>query len=127
MWTTSPNALLACVPESTAVGAKMFEIDDGQPNGYLHVQMARLIAAAVGRNALPLSLPAGVLRVAARGDRLLRGKNARLTPDRVGYMVHPDWVSSPALAMPEDLWQPRIGARTGFAETARWYRAQGWL
>ena len=121
------SALLALVPPGEDVRERVFEVDDGQPGGYLHRQMARLLGTAVGKKVLPMHVPAGLLRVAARGDRLVRGMGARLTPDRVGYMVHPDWVASPALAVPPARWQPRIGARSGFADTARWYRQQGWL
>ncbi|MEO1967393.1 MAG: NAD-dependent epimerase/dehydratase family protein [Sphingomonadaceae bacterium] len=122
------DALLALVPTGTDVSDKLFEVDDGQPQGYLHREMARLLGIAVGRRrVLPLNLPARLLHTAARGDRLVRGMKAKLTPDRARYMVHSDWVCDPAFAAPADRWQPRIGARTGFTETARWYRAHGWL
>ncbi|TCP33353.1 NAD(P)-dependent oxidoreductase [Sphingomonas sp. BK235] len=92
-----------------------------------YTDFARAIAAAVGRRALPLPLPAALLRLAARGDALFRGANAKLTADRVAYMVHPDWTADPAKAPPPELWRARIGAAAGLAATARWYRAQGLL
>jgi hypothetical protein len=58
---------------------------------------------------------------------LVRGKGAKLTPDRVGYMVHPDWVSRAGAAPPAELWQPEIPTEEGLAASARWYREQGWL
>jgi nucleoside-diphosphate-sugar epimerase len=57
----------------------------------------------------------------------MRRDRAKLTPDRVAYMVHPDWVADPAKAPPAALWQPRIALREGMADAARWYRAQGLL
>ncbi len=88
---------------------------------------ARAIGRAVGRRVLPVSLPAALLRTAARADRLLRGTQAKLTADRVAYMVHPDWTADPAKAPPPALWQPRIGTDEGLSDTARWYRAHGLL
>ncbi len=67
------------------------------------------------------------MRVAAKADELIRGERAKLTGDRIGYMVHPDWVSRAECRPPHALWQPRIDTRQGLAETARWYEAAGWL
>jgi hypothetical protein len=57
----------------------------------------------------------------------VRGNKAKLTPDRVAYFCHPDWVVSTGKAPPADLWRPEIGTEHGLAETAAWYRKQGWL
>ena len=72
-------------------------------------------------------LSAGVLALAARADRLLRGEEAKLTPDRVGYMCHPDWAARSDRRVPDAVWHPRIGGEEGLAATAAWYRAAGWL
>lgn len=92
-----------------------------------HVAFARAIGTAVGRSVLPLPLPAALLRVAARADRLVRRGGAKLTADRVAYMVHPDWAASPAHRPPADLWTARIATADGLAQTAQWYRAHGLL
>ena len=92
-----------------------------------HDAFARAIGAAVGRNVVPLHLPGRLLMLAAKADRLLRGERARLTPDRVGYMLHPDWTADPTRYPPADLWRPAIDAGTGLAATAAWYRANGLL
>ena len=79
-----------------------------QPDGPLtHAAFARAIGGAVGRRVLPLHLPPPLLRLAARGDRLLRGSGARLTADRVAYMIHPDWTADPAKRPPPTLWTRR--------------------
>jgi nucleoside-diphosphate-sugar epimerase len=102
--------------------------EPASPDGALrYTDFARAIAAAVGRRALALPLPAALLRLAARGDALFRGADAKLTADRVAYMVHPDWTADPAKAPPPALWRAQIGAAEGLAATARWYRAQGLL
>ena len=51
----------------------------------------------------------------------------KLTPDRAGYMAHPDWVSSPAARVPEAIWRPEIPTRDGLKATAAWYRENRWL
>jgi len=68
-----------------------------------------------------------VLRWGACVDGFVRSEKAKLTPDRVGYMTHPDWVVSAEAAPPADLWQPQIETRAGLAATAEWYRREGWL
>lgn len=113
--------LLALAGQDT--GRAIYEPDDGTPDAWTHTGFARAIGTAVGRRVLPLSLPAGVLRLGARLDRLARGDKAKLTPDRAAYMAHPDWTSSSDARPPEALWRPRIATADGLAATAAWYRA----
>ncbi|WP_084580596.1 NAD-dependent epimerase/dehydratase family protein [Sphingomonas azotifigens] len=96
--------------------------DDGRDGGWTHPDFARAIGRAVGRRVLPLSLPKAVLMAGAYVDRALRGKKAKLTPDRVSYFCHPDWVASPAHRAPANLWTPQVETAQGLAATARWYR-----
>ena len=119
--------LVALVPGGEAVSRKVFEPDDGRPGGWTHAELARAIGAAVGRRPWTVHLPRGVLARVAGLDRLLRGPRARLTPDRVGYMCHSDWVVSEAAGVPESVWRPRITTPEGLRKTADWYREQGWL
>lgn len=119
--------LLALLPGGPAVRHRIFEPDDGRAGGWSHVELARAIGAAVGRRVRVPQLSKGVLSLAARCDRLLRGDKAKLTPDRIGYMVHPDWVSSPERRVPAEFWTPWIDTRDGLKATAQWYREQGWL
>ena len=120
------ECLLALAPMGTCSG-RILEPDDARERGYAHQELGTLIGAAVGKRVLVPNLPATLLRLAARGDRLLRGNKAKLTPDRVGYMIHPDWVCSPTHAVPREVWQPRIAGPDGLTATARWYREAGWL
>lgn len=107
---------------------QLYEPDDGREGGWSHRELAQLIGVAVGRNRVfAPHLPAPLLHLAARIDGALRGAKARLTPDRVGYMTHPNWVARSAFAVPPALWQPRIATPEGLNETAAWYRAQGLL
>ena len=119
--------LLALVPGGDAVRHRIFEPDDGREGGWTHARLGRAIGRAVGRSVWTPALPKGVLSAAAWLDGWLRGAKAQLTPDRVGYMCHPDWVSRPDKAPPPELWRAEIPTRDGLIETAEWYRAQGWL
>lgn len=121
--------LLALIDVPPAlVRQRLFEPDDGREGGWSHKELAQAIGQAVGRShVFAPQLPAGLLRVAASIDGALRGPKARLTPDRVGYMTHPNWVSRSAFAVPPQVWEPHIGGAEGLARTAAWYREQRWL
>ena len=103
----------------------VLEVDDGQVLS--HAELAAAIGAAVGRRVMTLHLPKGLLSLGAKIDRKLRGNGAKLTPDRVGYLCHPDWTADPALRPDPALWEPAIPLAKGLADTARWYRANGLL
>lgn len=104
----------------------VIEPDDGAPLS--HRDLGRTIGQAMGRDRLlSLSAPRLLLDLAARGDRLVRGDKAKLTPDRASYMAHPDWTSNPALRPDPALWRPEISLTDGLRTTADWYRAHRWL
>ena len=107
---------------------RIFEPDDGREGGWSHGELAQAIANAVGRNRIfAPHLPKSVMLLGARIDGALRGAKARLTPDRVGYMAHPNWVARSDRAVSPRIWEPRIATPEGLALTAAWYREQGWL
>ena len=119
--------LLALVPGGEAVTAQVFEPDDGKPGGWGHREIARTIGWAVGRRPMVLHLSPRILALAASASKRLLGAKAKLTPDRAGYMAHPDWVSAPAAGVPGAIWKPKVPTREGMRATAKWYREQGWL
>ena len=119
-------ALLLKLASADATGA-VLEPDDGRDGGWSHAQLIRAIGVAVGRSVVPLAVPKGLLAIIAHADKTFRGKGAKLTPDRVGYLCHPDWTVDPARRPPPTLWQPAIDTPQGLAETAAWYRANGLL
>ncbi len=106
---------------------RVLEADDGKPGGWTHDDFARAIGRAVGQRVLPMALPQPLLRLAARGDRLVRGARARLTPDRVAYFCHPDWTIDAEKRPDPSFWQPEVPTSEGLAATARWYRAHSLL
>ena len=107
---------------------QIYEPDDGREGGWSHKELAQAIGQAVGRRAVfAPHLPRGVLAAAAAADRLLRGDRAKLTPDRVSYMAHPNWVARFDRKPPPGIWQPRIACEEGLKATAQWYVREGWL
>ena len=118
--------LLALVPGGEALTGRIFEPDDGRHRGWSHGELARAIGWSVGRRVRVLGLSRRMLQWAARGDGLLRGENAKLTPDRASYMAHPDWVVSDAARVPPEVWRPQVETRAGLRATAEWYREAGW-
>ncbi len=119
--------LIALAADDARTIGAIYEADDGRPRGWSHRAMARAIAAAVQRpHAVVAAMPAPLLRLAARADRLVRGPRARLTPDRASYMLHPDWTVDPARRPPAGIWRPQADTPTALAATWDWYRANGW-
>ncbi|MEO5494378.1 MAG: NAD(P)H-binding protein [Sphingomonas sp.] len=117
--------LLIALPTSNALTRQIIEPDDGRPDGWDHRELARAIGVATGNKVLPLPLPRFLLDTVSAGDRLVRGKGAKLTADRVRYFCHKDWVSH--ARPPDDVWAPQVDTRDALAATAAWYRAQGLL
>jgi nucleoside-diphosphate-sugar epimerase len=105
----------------------LIEPDDGRRGGWSHSEFGDALAKAVGVPARTISTPRLLMSVASRIDRLVRRGKAKLTPDRVAYFCHPDWVVSTGRASPAGFWQPEIATEAGLKQTAEWYRAKGWL
>jgi len=119
--------LLLTLADADAPSRLVIEPDDGQPGGWTHREFGDALAKAVGVPARTISTPRFLLAIGSRLDRLVRRDKAKLTPDRVAYFCHPDWVASPERAVPPGLWHPRVETNQGLAATAAWYREQGWL
>ena len=107
--------------------ALLVEPDDGRPGGWSHDEFGDALGRAVGRKVCTWSAPRALLHLSARADMLVRGRKAKLTPDRAAYFCHPDWTVSAARGGPPELWRTRIETEQGLAATARWYEAQRWL
>lgn len=119
--------LLALAQAGEQIVGRVFEPDDGRPQGWPHAELGRAIGEAVGRRVRVVELAPRTLRWAARADTAVRGSKARLTFDRASYMAHPDWAVSAGAGVPPELWKPEVATADGLRETAAWYRAQGWL
>ncbi len=118
--------LLTVVDESETV-SETYEPDDGRESGWVHTHFARTLGRIFGKRAATVPVPRLVLQAASRLDRLFRRGKAKLTPDRVRYFCHPDWVVAAERRPPPALWKPEIRTSTGLKATAEWYQAEGWL
>ena len=116
--------VLLATPES--IGST-YEPDDGREGGWDNRHFARTLGRLFGKRATTIAMPRLVLAGAARLDRLFRRGGAKLTPDRVSYFCHPDWVTRAERRPPVTLWQPEVRTATGLKATAEWYRQHGWL
>jgi nucleoside-diphosphate-sugar epimerase len=119
--------LLVTLAEPSAPSRTILEPDDGHANGWTHREFGDALGRAVGVRARTISTPRFLLSAGSHLDRLVRGDKAKLTPDRVAYFCHDDWVASSERKVPPEVWKPQIATGTGLAETAAWYRARGWL
>ena len=119
--------LLITLAARDAPSGMTYEPDDGHAGGYSHRAFADLLGRAVKRKAVGIAIPQTILRTVAALDGLIRRDGAKLTPDRVAYFCHPNWVADPSKSVPTELWQPAIDAATGLSATADWYRTEGWL
>jgi uncharacterized protein YbjT (DUF2867 family) len=118
--------ILALVDQPDTI-LQTYEPDDGRDGGWDHRHFARTLGRVFGKRAATLAMPKVVMHGAARVDRLVRRGKAKLTPDRVRYFCHPDWVVTAEARPPAGLWTPAIRTPTGLKATAEWYRQQGWL
>jgi uncharacterized protein YbjT (DUF2867 family) len=119
--------LLVAILDEPDTWGETYEPDDGREGGWEHRHFARTLGRLFGRRAATIAMPRPVMRVGAALDRLVRRGKAKLTPDRVRYFCHPDWVAAAERRPPASLWQPQVKTPTGLRETADWYREQGWL
>ncbi|WP_336959399.1 NAD-dependent epimerase/dehydratase family protein [Sphingobium aquiterrae] len=121
------DLLLALILDRHDSHAELYEVDDGTKDGLSYDAFGRAIGRAVGKHVRCIASPRWLLDTAAWLDGTIRRDRAKLTPDRVNYYCHPDWVSDPRKAVPPHLWSSKVFAAEGLAETARAYRAKGWL
>lgn len=120
--------LVALAPANPITRGQVYEPWDDNPYGYTHKELGKLIAEAMGKpDATIAPLPAPLMKFGAQIDQLVRGSKAKLTADRVGYMLHEDWVCDMRKAPPLSVWQAVWGGEDGLKQTAEWYKSEGWL
>lgn len=120
--------LVALAPVNPVTKGQVYEPWDDNAYGYTHKELAKLIGEAVGNpHVTAAPLPPALMRLGAQVDGFLRGNKAKLTEDRVGYMLHSDWVCDLRKAPPLSVWQAVWDGEAGMKMTAEWYREKGWL
>jgi nucleoside-diphosphate-sugar epimerase len=119
--------LMLAVLEDADSRSELYEPDDGRDGGWEHREFAHELGKVYGKKPMAFLLPRPVMRIGSAFDRLLHGKKAKLTPDRVGMYCHPDWVAAAERRPSPRLWTPQVPTEAGLEQTAAWYREQGWL
>jgi nucleoside-diphosphate-sugar epimerase len=112
----------------------------GQPSGQIYYpsdgitrtwgEICRAVASAVGGRAMGLPFPARLIWPVAMVNGLwarLGGKPQYLNPDKYREAVQAGWLCSGLAAERELGWRAGVELSAGMAETARWYRLNGWL
>jgi UDP-glucose 4-epimerase len=83
--------------------------------------------ASTGALLVRFLLRARAIGAVAESAARLRGRAAILNRERVREMMQRRWVCDPSLALRELALQPVYPLPRGVAETAAWYRKEGWL
>lgn len=108
----------------------VYEITDARQAGYLWREITDAAAEALHIRAIPLPLPAMMVRIIGRIGTIaghFSASPAMITMDKVREILHPDWSSASSRQPPLHLWQPEIDINCGFLETIQWYQSRGWL
>jgi len=111
-----------------AIGKTYFLAD---PDPYPWPRIVEAIAAGLGRRRLlRLPVPGAILRSSALAQEVwgrLRGRAPLLGIDKLREALQPRWTCETSLAARELAFRPRQALEEGIAQTARWYRAEGWI
>lgn len=121
------EALLAAAASERTVGRTY---NASHPDTLTTRELVLAIGRAVGRRVrtfpLPEWLSRGVLTLTAAAARVA-GRATVLTPDKANEFFQPAWLGDPAPLERDTGWRAAHDLAAGLAETAAWYREQGWL
>jgi len=100
------------------------------PDVFTSTDLSRAIGVAIGRDALVFGVPEPVARglLATIGAAAkLFGTASVLSSEKAAEFFAPAWTGDPAPLTADTGWRPSADLARGLAETAAWYRAEGWL
>jgi nucleoside-diphosphate-sugar epimerase len=121
------TALIAVAGSSTAIGRTYYAC---HPSIFTSTDLAREVAATMGRVARVVRVPAGLGRgmlwLAETGARLT-GRVTILTRDKANEFFQPAWTGDPAPLSRDCGWRANFDLASGLAQTYKWYREAGWL
>lgn len=120
------EALVLAVEATAATG--IFHI--AEPTAYTWAEMLDHVAAAVGRRGARVRVPAAVLKVAAGGSQAaarLSRRPAVFDAEKALELLAEGWLCETEAARRELGFEAAIPLPRGLRDTARWYRAHGWL
>lgn len=120
------DALVRAVTAPGAAG--IHHVADPQP--YAWTQIVRWVGEAVGRRGIMIPVPGWMVRTAAVASEAaarLRGGATVFNREKVTELLAPAWLADTTSAERVLGFRTRISLREGLADTARWYRAHGWI
>jgi len=109
------------------IGLRSYFFTDGPAISWQ--DFGETVARALGRRPLRLNVPLAVVRAIGALMGVLSsitGKTSILSRDKIHEMTG-SWVFSDQRARQELDYQPAFSTEQGIAETAAWYRNEGWL
>lgn len=109
-------------------GLGIYYLTDGRPSSV--AEFGQVAAAAMGRRALTLPLPAVAVRSVGwlnQGIGRARGKVPALTADKARASLSPGWWCDDAKARAELGWSEHFDLERGLEDTIRWLRDRGQL
>ncbi|MBW1849951.1 MAG: NAD-dependent epimerase/dehydratase family protein, partial [Deltaproteobacteria bacterium] len=101
---------------------RVFELHDGQPNGYGWEDLIHTIARLTGRRVRRVAIPAPFLEWLAKLNTIaarLAGYTPMLTPGKVRELRHLNWVCDNTLLSRETGWTPRVRLEEGLRCTLK--------
>lgn len=114
--------------ESPHPGVRAYFFTDGED--WTIEQVTRMMADASGRRTVRVPVPIPAVALIAAANELAAAVTRR--PALVGWRIlgeaaHRCWLVSDRRAREELGYRPAIGTERGIAETAAWYRTEGWV
>lgn len=93
-------------------------------------EFSLLIARILGRRAVAVPVPLGVMRMVSLGGDILgrlSGTARLFRSEKVVEMKQLAWVCSPEKAYRDLNWNPRVPLEEAVRKTARWYKDHKWI
>jgi nucleoside-diphosphate-sugar epimerase len=114
--------------ESALPGSRAYFFTDGE--GRTIEELSLMMAGATGQRTLRVPVPVVAVAVIAAANELAALVTHR--PPLIGWRMlgeawHRCWLVSDRRSREELGYQPTTSTERGMAETAAWYRAEGWL
>jgi nucleoside-diphosphate-sugar epimerase len=101
-----------------------------EPRAYRWDEVAELFGAALGRRVRTVRIPTALITTAAAVSETTAralGRSTVFNREKARELLAPGWLCETDALRHEVGFTPRIGLADGLAQTAAWYRAEGWL
>jgi nucleoside-diphosphate-sugar epimerase len=121
------NAILATLNTDHPSG-RVYTVGGGPSTNYTDLVAA--LGSAVGTTPSIVRVPrflVWMIGLAGELTGLFRKRGSLLNLDKVRDLCQPHWACGHEEITAELGWRPAVSLSNGLAETAEWYRAQGWL